>query len=324
MQVWDANGTGNIHFDSQSLCEPTLGYIIENRIIQAAINSRLSKLNNISNHCPAALEQLEIKTDKAEVVLDNGTRISAKLIIGADGVNSRVRELANIDSATHDYQQSALVCTVKSQIAHHDTARQRFLSTGPLAFLPLADPHTCSIVWSTTPDQAQELKNMSDEEFHRSLEEAFESTLGKILQTGPRYTFPLGRAHAKNYVKNRIALIGDAAHRVHPLAGQGANLGILDAATLAEVLAGQQNNDIGKMSLLRKYERWRKGENLSVLIAMDGFKHAYGSSQSAIQKIRNVGMNAANASPSIKRLIMLNAMGLSGDLPKVARTPHFL
>lgn len=326
IQVWDANGTGNIHFDSQSLCEPTLGYIIENRIIQAAINNRLGKLNNVISHCPASLEQLEVKVDKAEVVLNNGTRTSAKLIVGADGANSRVRELANINSTTYDYQQTALVCTVKSQIAHHDTARQRFLSTGPLAFLPLSEPHTCSIVWSTTPEQAQELKEISDEEFRHSLEEAFESTLGRILQTGPRFTFPISRAHAKNYVKNRIALIGDAAHRVHPLAGQGANLGILDAATLAELLllSGQQNNDIGKTSLLRKYERWRKGENLSVLMAMDGFKHAYGSSQNAIQKLRNMGMNVVNASPPIKRLIMLKAMGLSGDLPKVARTPHFL
>ena len=146
MEVWDANGSGSIHFDSKSLCEPTLGYIIGNQPIQNALIKTIDEMDNVSWLCPEKVDQIEVQTDHAEVFLDSGKRLKTKLIVGADGANSRVRELVGIDSKTHDYQQTAIVCSVKSQIAHHDVARQKFLTTGPLAFLPLADPHVCSIV----------------------------------------------------------------------------------------------------------------------------------------------------------------------------------
>lgn len=315
MKVCDANGSGSIHFDSKELCEPTLGYIIGNQQIQTALVKVIDVLENISWLCPEKVDQIEIHTDHAAVLLESGKRLQTKLIVGADGANSRIRDLVGIENKLHDYQQTAVVCSVKSQIAHNDVARQRFLTTGPLAFLPLADPHVCSIVWSTTPDHAQTLLDCSSEDFHKELEQAFNSKLGAVLETSQRFSFPLNRAHAKNYVSNRVALIGDAAHRVHPLAGQGANLGILDAATLAEILMKNSDKNIGRYALLRKYERQRKGENLSVIAAMDGFKHLFGSTLEPVQWLRNLGMDLTNSCPQAKSLIMRKAMGLSGDLP---------
>ena len=323
MHVWDANGAGSIHFDSKALSEPTLGYIIENQRIQNALREKLGQFTHLTWYCPANVESLNLRQNNAELLLDSGKRLTAKLIVGADGASSRIRQLAGISNHTHDYHQTAVVCSVKTQSAHHDIARQRFLSTGPLAFLPLADPHTCSIVWSTTTGQARVLLNCDEQEFNFQLEQAFDSTLGAVLETTQRFSFPLSRAHSSNYVAHRLALIGDAAHRVHPLAGQGANLGILDAATLAEVL-NRTERDIGYFSTLRKYERWRKGENLAVIMAMDVFKYLFGSTIPPLQWSRNAGLNLTDSLTPVKRLIMRRAMGLTGDLPMLAHNPESL
>ncbi len=320
INVWDANGSGNIHFDSKTICEPTLGYIIENQKIQSALKNKIDPLENIDWHCPEKIDQLTTHSDHVSVLLESGKKITSKLIVGADGANSRVRELAEIKNEIYDYQQTAIVCSVKTQVVHNDIARQRFLSSGPLAFLPLSDPHMSSIVWSTTPNQAQALLKSNEEIFHQELEQAFDSKLGSILESSHRFSFPLTRAHAKNYVTERIALIGDAAHRVHPLAGQGANLGILDATTLAEILIQHSEHDIGRKSILRKYERWRKGENLSVIATMDGFKYLFGSTLEPVQWIRNTGLDITNSSTFAKNLIMRKVIGLEGDLPKIALT----
>ncbi len=205
---------------------------------------------------------------------------------------------------------------------HGDIARQRFLPTGPLAFLPLVEPHLCSIVWSTSPEQARALLASSDEGFRSRLGEAFDGALGRILDSGPRAGFPLARGHAEIYVKPRLALVGDAAHRIHPLAGQGVNLGFLDAAALAEVLkeARQIGEDIGERLVLRRYERWRKGENLAMIMAMDAFKELFGTSLPPVCWARNLGLSLTDAAGPVKRLIMRRAMGLEGDLPRVALT----
>ena len=327
MEVCDANGSGAIHFDSKELCEPTLGYIIGNQPIQNALVKQIDKMENVNWLCPEKVEQIEIQTDHAEVFLGTsggGKRLKTKLIVGADGANSRIRDLVGIESKLHDYQQTAVVCSVKSQIAHNDVARQRFLTTGPLAFLPLADPHVCSIVWSTTPDHAQLYSIVHQKIFTKELEQAFDSKLGSVLETSQRFSFPLNRAHVKNYVSNRVALIGDAAHRVHPLAGQGANLGILDAATLAEILLKNSDIDIGRFSSVAKIRTPAQGENLSVIAAMDGFKHLFGSTLEPVQWLRNFGMDLTNSCPPVKKIIMQKAMGLKGELPELAQTPNFL
>ncbi|WP_455367133.1 FAD-dependent monooxygenase [Kaarinaea lacus] len=210
---------------------------------------------------------------------------------------------------------------MKTQLFHQETAWQRFMPTGPLAFLPLTDGYS-SIVWSTTPEHADELLAMDDDSFKQTLAEGFAHKLGDILETSARAKFPLRGQHAKQYVKERLVLIGDAAHTIHPLAGQGVNLGFADAATLAEVLvdAMKAKQDIGKLKTLRRYERWRKGDNLAMLSAMTGFKTLFGNNNVVLKSIRNTGLNITNQLLPVKNTIIRHAMGLEGDLPKLARS----
>ncbi|WP_455219851.1 FAD-dependent monooxygenase, partial [Kaarinaea lacus] len=231
-----------------------------------------------------------------------------------------VREQAGISIQSTDYKQTAVVATVKTQRYHQETAWQRFLSTGPLAFLPLSDGYS-SIVWSTTPDHAESLLAMDDDTFKQTLAEGFDNKLGAIVEASPRAKFPLRSQHAKNYVKNRLVLIGDAAHTIHPLAGQGVNLGFADAATLAEVLIDTQKaeKDIGSFKSLRRYERWRKGDNLAMLSAMTGFKTLFSNNNVLLKSLRNTGLNLANNIAPVKNAIIRHAMGLEGDLSKLAR-----
>ncbi|MGD8558726.1 MAG: UbiH/UbiF/VisC/COQ6 family ubiquinone biosynthesis hydroxylase [Gammaproteobacteria bacterium] len=320
MHVWDATGDGSIHFDSADIGQDCLGHIIENSVIQTALYEHLQSHDNVHWLQPAQPTDLAMGNDHVSLQLDNGITISARLIVGADGGRSWVREQAEIPVRVQDYKQQAVVATVKSEHYHKDTAWQRFLPTGPLAFLPLTDGYS-SIVWSTTPDQAEELIAMDDDTFKQTLAEAFAFKLGAITETSPRSGFPLRSQHAKQYVKPRLVLIGDAAHTIHPLAGQGANLGFTDAATLAEVIidAAKAGKDIGSFHVLRRYERWRKGDNLATLTTMTGFKTLFGNKNPLLKTLRNTGLNITNSIAPAKNLIIRHAMGLEGDLPKLAR-----
>jgi 2-octaprenylphenol hydroxylase len=209
-------------------------------------------------------------------------------------------------------------CTALSERPHGEVARQRFLSTGPLASLPLADPRRSAIVWSTSTEQARALMRETDQGFRRRLEAGLDSALGAIVAIGPRSGFPLVRAHAEHYTTERVVLIGDAAHRIHPLAGQGANLGIMDAAALAEVLEDARGSDPGERRVLRRYERWRKGENLAMMLVMDAFKEVFGTGLLPVRLLRNLGLSTTDRLPPLKRLIMRRAAGLAGDLPRLA------
>ncbi|MGD8567807.1 MAG: UbiH/UbiF/VisC/COQ6 family ubiquinone biosynthesis hydroxylase [Gammaproteobacteria bacterium] len=320
MQVWDATGIGSIHFDSADIGQDCLGHIIENSVIQLALYQQLQSREDIHWHQPAQPADLAIDNDHVSLQLDNGVTLNARLIVGADGGRSWIRQQAGIAVQARDYQQQAVVATVKSELYHQDTAWQCFMPTGPLAFLPLTEGYS-SIVWSTTPEQADSLIAMDDEEFKQTLGEAFELKLGAITQTSARAGFPLRSQHADHYVQQRLALIGDAAHTIHPLAGQGANLGFADAATLAEVIidAAKARKDIGSYHLLRRFERWRKGDNLAMQTAMTGFKNLFGNSNRLLHVLRNTGLNITNSVTPVKNLIIRHAMGLEGDLPKLAR-----
>lgn len=320
MRVWDALGGGRIHFDCAEIGEPTLGYIVENRVIQWTLWEKLGKAKNIHIQCPAQLDYFVSEPDRVDIFLQDDTRLSTKLLVGADGKRSGIRAAAGITVHGWDYQQTAVVATVKPSEHHHDTAWQRFLETGPLAFLPLQKGY-CSIVWSTTPEMAASLVEMDADLFCEELQIAFDSTLGRIESVGERASFPLNLQHATQYVQSRLALIGDAAHAIHPLAGQGVNLGLLDAASLAEVVvqAHNKHRDIGDYTLLRRYERWRKGDNLTSMFTMDGFKRLFGNQLPIVMTARNTGMNMVDRLPAAKKMIMRQAMGLIGDLPAMAR-----
>ena len=321
MRVWDASGFGQIHFDSASLGEPLLGWIIENRVIQFALLERARQLPAVELLCPAALEAAQPDGPCWRVRLNDGREFTTRLLVGADGAQSKVRQLAGIDTSGWEYGQKAVVANVRTAEPHQETAWQRFLPAGPLAFLPLQDG-CCSIVWSTTPDQADSLLALDEYDFGHALGEAFKQRLGSITQVGARGAFPLRLQHARGYVKPGLALIGDAAHVVHPLAGQGVNLGLLDAATLAEVIADAmaERREIGSLTVLRRYERWRKGDNLLMLGVMDGFKRLFSATASPVRLLRNIGLNLTDAMDPIKNMIARRAMGLAGDLPRLART----
>lgn len=320
MHVWDASGAGEIHFDSADLGEPTLGYIIEQRVIQAALNARMEVLPSLDRFCPAELTGFEIDAERARITLDGGRMLSARLLVGADGAQSRVRGMAGIAIEARPYDQEAVVAVVTTEQSHQETAWQRFLPTGPLAFLPLRDGRS-SIVWSTTPQQAAMLCDLDSADFLNELSTAFAHRLGAVIGVEERVRFPLQRLHATRYVSERLALIGDAAHVIHPLAGQGVNLGLLDAAALAEVLLETARNgrDLGRLNNLRRYERWRHGNNHAMQRAMDGFKTLFGESVGPVRAVRTLGLGLVDRLGPIKQVIARHAMGLEGDLPRMAR-----
>jgi 2-octaprenylphenol hydroxylase len=321
MRVWDATGFGSIHFDSAAIGEPLLGWIIENRVVQYALLERARQLPAVDLLCPAALDTAQaLDNGLWRVRLNDGREFATRLLIGADGAQSKVRQLAGIETGGWGYDQHAVVANVRTAEPHQETAWQRFLPTGPLAFLPLHDGR-CSIVWSNTPDRADSLLALDERDFGQALAVAFAERLGSITQVGPRVAFPLRLQHAHGYVKPGLALIGDAAHVVHPLAGQGVNLGLLDAATLAEVVldAVAADQDIGSLKVLRRYERWRKGNNLLMLGVMDSFKRLFGTALPPVRLLRNLGLNLTDAAGPLKNLIARRAMGLAGDLPRLAR-----
>ena len=320
MHIWDENGKGEISFDCEDLCESSLGYIVEQPVLQDTLFSVLEFIPSVSFCFGARPREIHCGSDAVTVSL-NERSVRGKLLVAADGIHSGTRELAGIGYIVHDYLQTAIACVVRTELPHGETARQRFLSDGPLAFLPMSDQHQCGIVWSTSPDYAEQLLAMDTEQFNHPLQAAFAGTLGEILESGHRVGFPLQRAQAESYCRDRIALVGDAAHSVHPLAGQGVNLGLLDAASLAQVLleTRKKNRDLGIMRGLRRYERWRRGENRLMMMVFEGFKYLFENQAVPVPLIRNTGLNIVDRNSLIKQFIMRRAMGLEGDLPLAAR-----
>jgi 2-octaprenylphenol hydroxylase len=316
MEVWENNG--QIQFFCDELGEPNLGYITELWVILRALAQTLQTSSDIQFFTDSKIASLEFQQNQYFITLESGETLNAKLVIGADGANSKVRELAGISLNSKEYNHHALVATIQTELPHQMTARQRFLGSSILAFLPLADPHSCSIVWSVPPEQADELLNLSTEEFNQVLSNAFEHKLGEVSLISERFTFPLIKRHAMQYVKPHLALMGDAAHTIHPLAGQGMNLGLLDAASLADLLLQNRNRPLGDFQTLRKYERWRKTETTTMMTAMGIFKDLFGNEFLPLKAMRNWGLNLSNQNAFFKRVAMSHAMGLSGNLPTLA------
>ncbi|MCR4303821.1 MAG: UbiH/UbiF/VisC/COQ6 family ubiquinone biosynthesis hydroxylase [Gallionella sp.] len=321
MQVWSGEGSGSIHFNAAEIGEAALSWVIENNVIQTVLIERLHQFTNVHYLCPVEITDITLADNGAVVTLKDGRSLNAKLLVGADGADSGVRHAAGIETQSLNLNQKGIVATVTTEKPHEATARQRFLATGPLAFLPLGEARSCSIVWSADTARADQLLALDDPAFMAELQQSFGDSLGKIQTISPRAAFPLALSHAKAYTAPHLALVGDAAHTVHPLAGQGVNLGFLDAATLAEVLldAAAKQKDIGAHEVLRRYERWRKGDNLAMISITGGFKYLFGNDLPVVSQLRNLGLDLTNAATPIKNLIMRRASGLEGDLPKLAR-----
>ncbi|MBW3566894.1 MAG: UbiH/UbiF/VisC/COQ6 family ubiquinone biosynthesis hydroxylase [Proteobacteria bacterium] len=323
MHVWDTGG-GSVHFDAAELGEPCLGHIVENRVIQAALWERLGTEADADVFAPAIVESVSNSEQGAELVLDDGKRLRTRLLVAADGAASPLRTQFGIGVSGANYGQQGIVCVIDTEKSHGETARQRFMPSGPLAFLPLSGG-SVSIVWSADDAEATRLMAMTDEQFCTALQTASEGVLGAVMHCGKRAAFPLRRQHAETYIAPSAVLIGDAAHVVHPLAGQGANLGFLDVAALAETLeqARDAGRDFAQPRVLRRYERWRRGDNLATLWTMDGFKRLFGTDDTVLSGLRNLGFRLFDRATPLKREAMRQAMGLRKDLPDLARkTPH--
>jgi len=316
IKVWE-NQSSSVHFDSADIGEALLGYIVENRHLQQACLARCNQISNIDIICPAKPAS---RKDNV-LILENGRELTADLIVAADGAHSPLRESAGIEVQGWDYKQTALVCTVTTEHPHNYTAHQRFLTEGPLAFLPLTDPHQCSIVWSNSTEEAELLCELDDEQFKNVLAKAFENSLGEIIDISQRAGFPLKLRHADHYVETGFALVGDAAHTIHPLAGQGINIGLLDAATLAEILleAKAKNRNIGSLHTLKKYQRRRKADNIAMQLAMDVFKRVFGSELAPIRWARRLGIQTVSKHSVLKNLFMHTASGYRFANPELAR-----
>ncbi|WP_300730994.1 2-octaprenyl-3-methyl-6-methoxy-1,4-benzoquinol hydroxylase [Pseudomonas sp.] len=323
MQVWEGSGTGHIHFSAASVHADVLGHIVENRVVQDALIERLQG-TGIEMLANARMEQMRRSGDDWLLTLADGRTLRAPLVIAADGANSAVRRLTGTETREWDYLHHAIVTSVRCAEPHQHTAWQRFTDDGPLAFLPLArdgQQDWCSIVWSTTPEQAEHLMALDDAGFCRELTFAFEGRLGDVVSVDPRVCVPLRQRHAKRYVAQGLALIGDAAHTIHPLAGQGVNLGFLDAAVLADVLmhALDRGEALADVRVLSRFERRRMPHNLALMAAMEGFERLFQANSLTARLVRNTGLKWVNQMPEAKALFVRQALGLSGDLPPLAR-----
>lgn len=324
MQVWDGEGSGEITFDADQAGAAVLGHIVENDVILAALEARLAELPSVTQVFAARLSALQTTALGRRLILDDGRRFAAPLVVGADGANSQLRALAEIDVHSRDTGQAALVTTVRTARTHGGVARQVFLADGPLAFLPLSvedDTHYCSIVWSTSPAEAERLRALPRTALGDALARAFGRRLGEVEVLDAAVALPLTQRHAAHYVEAGLALVGDAAHSIHPLAGQGVNLGFMDAAVLAEELleARRRGAALGDTRILSRYARRRRGDNTAMLALMDGFRLLFGAEHPALRLARNVGLSGVDRLVPLKRLLIRQALGERGRLPPSCR-----
>ncbi|WP_336988995.1 FAD-dependent 2-octaprenylphenol hydroxylase [Aeromonas hydrophila] len=321
MEVWEQDSFGRIAFDAASLRQPELGHIVENRVIQLALLEVILDGDNIQLLSPARASSLQSGEAGSLLLLEDGRALSAKLVVAADGAHSWVRRQADIPLTSWDYGHHALVATVRCAEPHEAVARQIFTPEGPLAFLPLWQPDLCSIVWSVPAKRAEALCQCDEEQFNRQLTTAFDGRLGLCKVEGARSAIPLTARYARDFARERLVLVGDAAHTIHPLAGQGVNLGLLDAAALAEQILRNQaaGKDIGRLANLRGYERWRKSEAASMLAAMEGLKRLFAGANPLKKLVRGAGLCAFDLLTALKQSVIRAAMGLEGELPALAK-----
>lgn len=318
MEVWEWGG--RVSFDAAEAGEPHLGHIIENRVVQWALAQRARELPAVRWIAPARACAVRWHDDRATLELNTGETLEGSLVVGADGARSWLRQQADIPVRGWAYGQMGLVATVRTALPHRETAWQRFMPGGPLAFLPLADG-SCSIVWSLPEAEAKRWLAAPDWAFRDALGRHVGTRLGAVEWNSERTAFPLRLQHAQRYTGPRLALVGDAAHTIHPLAGQGVNLGLLDAAALAQVLteAHARGRDLGEHPVLRRYERWRKGDNWAMALSMDAFHRLFTPAHLPLRIARNLGLNLFEHTPTAKHQAIRHALGWRGEIPELAK-----
>jgi 2-polyprenylphenol 6-hydroxylase len=321
MRIWHESvapsSSSVLVFDAADVAEPNLGYIAETRALQTAL---LAAFAEAGGHIESArFNALAIGQEEVQVSTSGGV-LTARLVVGADGARSALRSAAGLTVDTRAYGQTAIVANVVTERPHQSTAWQRFMRDGTLAFLPLANGNS-SIVWSADDSRAAGLLALSDAAFATELDRASDLALGETRLLSERLSFPLMRLAAQRYVAQRVALIGDAAHVVHPLAGQGANLGLLDAAALAQQVkaAVAAREDPGAMRVLRAYERWRKSETAAMAVSIDAFDRLLAHGAGPLARLAQRGLSWVNASQELRRFFIYRALGMSGELPEAAR-----
>ena len=331
MCVWNETQDARTCFNAADIGEQQMGHIVENRVIQLALHDQIKQAGNVVIECPDSLQHLRIDSNQVVARLSSGKEITARLVVGADGANSVVRQQANIPITRETYDQHALVATVQLEAlnrqaggesvgsAHANMTWQRFVPTGAQALLPLADDRA-SLVWYHSADEIARLVSLTDAQFMRELSDTFPAELGEVKTILQRGSFPLAKAHAEHYVKNRIALVGDAAHTVHPLAGQGVNLGMLDAAVLYDVIVScmEKQQDYADIRHLRKYQRARRGENSMMINILDGFYRVFTNQPEPVVALRDSTMQLVDSQQMLKQAVMRYATGSGGSLPALA------
>lgn len=315
MFVYD--NKGSVCFNADDAERNELGWIIENSVIQTILYETLKSKAEIL--MPAKIESINTNEAGAEILIAGHDPIKCKLLIASDGANSWVRQYLNIDIKSWEYDQNAIVANVRCSTGHKNTAWQHFLNTGPLAFLPLNEPDLCSIVWSCETTVAEQLMQESDESFAIKLTQYMGDHVGQVSLASPRMSFPLMMRHIHQYVQPSVAFIGDAAHTIHPLAGQGANLGLYDVARLLDVLdfAKNKQKNIGSYAVLRRYERERKAHVSSMIMLMEGFNQLFSNDNKILSSLRNQGLFVVDKLPLIKNKLIKQAMGFQLQMPSL-------
>lgn len=309
-----------LHFDKYGLDEGPMGHMIEDRHLRSVLQSRLIGKENIKYLGGRRVEDQSTQTTTSILILDDGAQVHARLVICADGRNSASAKRAGVIYTGWKYAQSALVCTLEHEHSHNGFAYQHFMPPGPLAILPLKD-NRCSIVWTETAENARTIMAMDNHAYLDVLRPRFGNFLGEIKLVGKRFVYPLDMSIAKSFIAERVALIGDAAHGMHPIAGQGLNAGMRDIAALAQLCqeAKERGEDFGSPTVLARYQEWRRFDATALALTMDAFNRLFSNDSSLLRSLRTIGLGVVNRLPSTKRKFMREAAGVTGNLPNLMR-----
>lgn len=319
IRVADGNSPLFLHYDHAEIGDGPLGWIVENAVTRRALATAASA-SSLEVFDGAELTQCSFGEDSAVLDLADGQRLTARLVVAADGRNSPLRDAAGIDAVRWRYPQTGIVCAVQHEVPHYGVAQEHFLPAGPFAILPMTRNRS-SIVWTERNDLAPAILALDNEAFAAELGERFGSFLGKIDIGPTRWSYPLSVVHSKRYIAPRLALAGDAAHAIHPIAGQGFNIGLRDVAALAEVIIDtlRLGLDPGAMTALERYERWRKPDNMMMIGVTDILNRLFSNDIAPVRLARDIGLTAVDRATPLKKVFMRHAMGLVGDLPRLTR-----